>query len=83
MRYLAMLLLLFGLLSNSAFALDEFPTESAAQQHCPTDIVVWLNLPTGIFHFKGERWYGRTKAGAFVCKKEAEKEGMRATRNGQ
>jgi hypothetical protein len=45
--------------------------------------VVWLNIPTGVFHFKGQRWYGRTKNGAYVCKKEAEKEGDRATRNGQ
>ena len=43
----------------------------------------WLNLPTGIYHFQGERWYGRTKSGAFVCQKEAKSVGDRATRNGQ
>jgi hypothetical protein len=60
-----------------------FPTEEQAPQHCPRDTVVWLNLPTGIYHFKGERWYGRTKNGAFVCMKEADAAGDRATRNGQ
>jgi hypothetical protein len=69
--------------STFAFALEQFSTEGAAQKHCQGDVVVWLNLPTGIFHFKGERWYGRTKSGAYVCKKAAEAEGDRATRNGQ
>jgi hypothetical protein len=63
--------------------LQEFPTEQQAQAHCPTDIVVWLNLPTGIFHLKGQRWYGRTNSGAYVCEHEADQAGMRETRNGQ
>lgn len=52
-----------------------FDTESAAQKHCPRDVVVWLNIPTGVYHEKGMRWYGRTKRGAFVCKKEADGNG--------
>jgi hypothetical protein len=61
----------------------QFTAEKTAQQHCPADIVVWLNLPTGIYHFQGQRWYGNTKRGAYVCKKEADKAGDRPTRNGQ
>lgn len=38
-----------------------FDSESAAQRHCPRDVVVWLNIPTGIYHEKGMRWCGRTK----------------------
>jgi hypothetical protein len=60
-----------------------FSTESAAQAHCPKDIVVWLNIPSGIYHDKGERWYGRTKHGAYACEKEAIKAGDRASENGQ
>ena len=60
-----------------------FSTESAAQSHCPRDIVVWLNIPSGIYHYKGERWYGRTKHGAYACEKEAIKAGDRASLNGQ
>lgn len=60
-----------------------FQSEQQAQQHCPTDTVVWLNLPTGVYHFQGQRWYGNTKAGAYVCQKEADASGDRATRNGQ
>lgn len=60
-----------------------FNAEELAQQHCPSDTVVWLNLPTGIYHYKGQRWYGKTNSGAYVCEKEADKAGDRATRNGQ
>ena len=60
-----------------------FDTEAAAQKHCPRDVVVWLNTPTGVYHQKGMRWYGRTKRGAHVCKKEADAAGDRDTRNGQ
>lgn len=64
-------------------AIAMFDTESAAQKHCPRDVVVWLNIPTGIYHEKGMRWYGRTKHGAYVCRKEADAAGDRDTRNGQ
>lgn len=60
-----------------------FDTEQQAQQHCPSDVVVWLNIPSGVYHFKGQRWYGATKSGAYVCKKEADQAGDGATRNGQ
>lgn len=60
-----------------------FATEAAAQAHCPSDVVVWLNTKTGIWHEKGMRWYGRTKQGAYVCRKEAAAAGYRDTENGQ
>jgi len=60
-----------------------FDTASAAQAHCPKDVVVWLNIPSGIYHYEGERWYGRTKHGAYACEKEAIKAGDRASLNGQ
>ena len=68
---------------TAADQLPRFPTEQAAQLHCPADIVVWLNIPSGIYHFKGQRWYGRTKSGAYVCKQEADRVGDRGPLNGQ
>jgi hypothetical protein len=67
----------------AASQIQFFDTEAAAQKHCPSDTVVWLNIPSGIYHMKGERWYGRTKNGAYVCQKEADAAGYRETRNGQ
>ena len=47
------------LISNlgSAFADNPqlFPTEVAAQKHCPGDTVVWVNTAAGIYHLKGMR----------------------------
>ena len=70
-------------LALPAFGLDTFPDEAKAQQHCPKDVVVWLNLPTMIWHWKGQRWYASTIHGAFACKEEAAAAGARGTRNGQ
>lgn len=64
-------------------SLQLFSTESGARAHCPRDVVVWLNTNSGIYHEKGMRWYGNTKAGAYVCKREADAAGDRDTRNGQ
>lgn len=69
--------------ASASSELSLFTTEDAAQKHCPKDIVVWLNTSSGIYHLKGERWYGRTKHGAYVCKKEADAAGDRETENGQ
>ncbi len=66
-----------------AIAPAMFDSEIAAQKHCPHDVVVWLNTSSGTYHEKGMRWYGRTKHGAYVCKKEADAAGDRDTRNGQ
>jgi hypothetical protein len=63
--------------------LTTFPSEQQARQHCPSDTVVWLNLPSGIYHFHDERWYGATKNGAYVCQREADRAGDCASRNGQ
>ena len=60
-----------------------FHSEQEAKQHCPHDQVVWVNTKTGVYHLKGERWYGATKDGVYVCRKEADAEGDRVTRNGQ
>ena len=87
-KLLVRLLIVFALVTGAqaSFAADQprlFTTEQQAQQHCPNDVVVWLNIPSGIYHFKGQRWYGRTKNGAYVCKREVDEAGDRATRNGQ
>lgn len=89
MRMLSRFLLAAVLLLGAGFgpaatqSVQLFVTEFAAQKHCPSDIVVWANLPSRIYHFKGMRWYGNTKNGAYMCEKEADRAGYRATRNGQ
>jgi hypothetical protein len=72
-----------GTVQTVAYDPALFDSEAAAQGHCPRDVVVWLNVPSGIYHYRGERWYGRTRHGAYVCEKEAVAAGDRASRNGQ
>ena len=84
---LILLLLSFCILSvGGVYAQQkapQFQSEQEAKQHCPNDTVVWVNTQTGVYHFKGQRWYGNTKHGAYECRKEADSGGERATRNGQ
>jgi hypothetical protein len=63
--------------------LAQFDVEPAAQRHCHSDKVVWLNSNSGIYHERGMRWYGRTKYGAYVCRREADAASDRDTQNGQ
>lgn len=81
MKYLLVILcFLFSLSPLQSYALQQFQTEHAAKKHCPSDVVVWLNLHTGRYHYKGQQWYGQTKVGAFVCKQEVLNEGDRVKR---
>ncbi len=79
----AFLLLLYFSPSAQPDSERRFQSEQAAHRHCPNDTVVWVNTRTGVYHFKGERWYGGTKQGCYECRKEADAEGDRATWNGQ
>jgi len=36
----------------------------------PLDTVVWINLKSGIHHFDGEKDYGTTKRGSYMCEKD-------------
>jgi hypothetical protein len=60
---------------------NKFPTESEAKAHCPGETVVWANTKSGIYHFSGNRSYGSTKAGAYMCEKDTAAAGMRAAKN--
>ena len=36
--------------------------------------------PQAVYHYKGQRWYGNTTPGAFVCRREADQAGDRASK---
>ena len=55
-----------------------FQFELWAQNHCPTDTVVWVRARSPLYSSSEERWYGRTTDGAIVCKLEAQQAGYRA-----
>jgi hypothetical protein len=65
-------------------AIAQTPTHAPpAGMTCPGDRLVWVNTPSGVYHFQGERYFGSTKTGKFLCQHEADQEGDRPRKNGQ
>lgn len=57
--------------------------EPPAGMTCSGDRLVWVNTRSGIYHFQGERYFGTTNQGMFMCHHDADLEGDRPARNGQ
>ena len=60
---------------------NQYATEAQAKLRCVTGTVVWANLDSKIYHFAGNKDYGHTKAGAYMCERDATGQGMRAAKN--
>ena len=43
---------------------------------------VWVNTATGVYHYPGTRWYGKTNQGKYMTEKDAIAQGYRAAVNG-
>jgi len=63
--------------SSSSSSSDD---EEVAPRTPPSKGMVWVNTATKVYHFEGDRWYGRTKEGKFMTEAEAQKEGYRASK---
>ena len=59
----------------------EFASEGEAKGHCPTDTVVWVNNRSRKYHYSGDRYYGTTKHGGYMCEGEAKSAGDAAAKN--
>jgi hypothetical protein len=66
---------------QSPAVLTAFRTEEQAQAHCPKDTVVWVDPQSGIYYLRGHGSYGRSNAGRYACRGEADGAGMHATPN--
>ena len=60
---------------------NQFTDETQAKAHCPADVIVWVNLNSRIYHFRGSHDYGDTKKGAFMCERDATAQGIRAAKS--
>ncbi len=60
-----------------AQGLGLFRVEGQAQQHCPNDAVVWLDLKKRTYYLQGQRLYGRGRTAVFACRNEARRSGNR------
>jgi len=61
---------------------DAAPAALAAPT-CPDDRIVWVNQRSGVYHFQGQKWFGRTRHGRLMCQRDADRAGFRPTRNGE
>ncbi|MFZ1110588.1 MAG: hypothetical protein WAN43_19855 [Rhodomicrobium sp.] len=59
----------------------QYKTEAEAKSHCATDVVVWVNTSTKVYHYAGNAEYGKTKRGGYACEKEAGTGGFHAAKN--
>jgi hypothetical protein len=59
---------------------DQYATEAEAKTSCPSDVVVWVNSTSKIYHSSGSRSYGKTRTGAYMCEKASAAAGFRAIR---
>lgn len=50
------------------------PTQA---QSVKTEIKVWVNTRSHVYHCPGTQWYGKTKQGRYLSESEAQKEGDR------
>jgi hypothetical protein len=69
-----------GTVAPSQAGANQFATEGQAKSHCPSDVVVWANLNSKIYHFAGYKNYGHTEHGAYMCEKDAASQGFRASK---
>jgi len=68
---------------KASAAAEETEEPAAAQgQTPPVKGMVWVNTGTGVYHFEGDRWYGKTKQGKFMSEADAIKAGYRAAKSG-
>lgn len=49
---------------------------------CPGDAVVWVNLRSRGYHMQGDRFFGHTRRGRFMCRKAADAAGDHPVRPG-
>jgi len=74
---LAAALIVSGVPAALASPLTPYRYEYQAQQHCPDDLVVWLDFKKGIYYGRGQRPYARGLNGSFACRAEVRAGGYR------
>ncbi|HEY0418100.1 MAG TPA: hypothetical protein VGC80_01135 [Acetobacteraceae bacterium] len=59
---------------------NQFQSETAARQACGTDTVVWVNTGgSKAWHVSGDKNYGHTRRGAYMCEQAAQQAGYHAS----
>jgi hypothetical protein len=67
--------------STTPTGANQYQTEAQAKFRCGPGTVVWANTDSKIYHFSGNKAYGKTKTGAYMCEQDATSQGLRAAKN--
>jgi hypothetical protein len=62
--------------SHAPPVLVAFRTEQQAQEHCPGDTIVWLDIQNAGYYLKGHGSYGGTPTGRYACQGAADAAGL-------
>ena len=66
--------------TSGAPSAPKYSTEAAAKTACGSDPVVWANSSSKVLHPSGDRYYGKTKQGSYMCQSAAVQAGYHMTK---
>lgn len=72
----------FGASSSSILAPSAGVTAPVPLPTNGSATIVWVNTRSGVYHYSGSRWYGKTSQGAYMTVNEAIGKGYHAAKNG-
>jgi len=55
---------------------------ASAAQPAPGKGMVWVNTDSKVYHYEGDRWYGKTKQGKYMTEADAIAAGYRSSKEG-
>ena len=65
---------------HSTATLAKYKTEADAKGACGSDPIVWANTSSKVLHASGDKYYGHTTHGAYVCQSAAQNAGYHAAK---
>jgi hypothetical protein len=66
--------------ASATTGVNQYHSEAEAKGACGTDPVVWVNASgSKAWHVSGDKYYGHTKRGAYMCQQAAEQAGYHAS----
>lgn len=81
MRNILITLAMLVLLVAPADARSKTTADGATMPSCSaSDPVVWINTKSNVYHVKGDKYFGTTKAGKYACTSAAVTAGARAAK---